>query len=45
MGSRSARPDMDHRLTRLEQLTDRHDHGDFTDAEFAAAKQQLVSAD
>jgi Short C-terminal domain len=36
-------PDLSDRLAKLEDLADRHDRGELTDAQFSAAKQQLMS--
>ena len=38
-----ARPDLTSRITQLEDLANRHDRGELTDAEFAAAKEKLLS--
>jgi hypothetical protein len=36
-------PDLSGRITQLEDLANRHDRGELTDAEFAAAKEKLLS--
>jgi hypothetical protein len=42
-GEATSRPDLSDRITRLEELANRHDRGELTDAEFAAAKEKLLS--
>jgi hypothetical protein len=41
--STTARPDLRGRITALEDLATRHDRGELTDTEFAAAKEKLLS--
>jgi hypothetical protein len=36
-------PDLSGRINQLEDLANRHDRGELTDAEFAAAKEKLLS--
>jgi len=39
----ASRPDLGDRITQLEDLANRHDQGELTDAEFSAAKEKLLS--
>jgi len=38
-----APPDLSGRITQLEDLANRHDRGELTDDQFAAAKEKLLS--